>query len=176
MTVAVDPSVSPAQQWVHTYGSTTISAPGPAKVQYTVDANCTTSARSINLIITGTNPSSMKTFTVNQQAATAVCTPPPTISSGPGGITNAASFIPGGPIAQGSFFSIFGSNMGPPNPGVKATSYPLQTTLANVSVKVTDMNGNNAVQASARVCGPIPDQCDHAVQRTDRESPDHSDL
>src|SRR5262249_15406510 len=64
-------------------------------------------------------------------------TPPPSIKPGGGGVTNSASFIPGGPIAQGSFFSVFGNNLGPPNPGVKADGYPLQPTLANVTVSVT---------------------------------------
>ncbi|HEX5431014.1 MAG TPA: hypothetical protein VFW83_03550 [Bryobacteraceae bacterium] len=55
------------------------------------------------------------------------------------GAVNAASYmpqaLPGGGIAQGSIFSIFGSGIGPGTP-VKAESFPLQTTLGNVSVTV----------------------------------------
>ena len=55
-------------------------------------------------------------------------------------ILNAASFtpatIPGGAIAQGSIFSIFGAYLGPSTP-VQATSFPLATSLGNVSITVT---------------------------------------
>src|SRR5579872_5674715 len=58
----------------------------------------------------------------------------------PRGIANSAGFqpygVPGGAIARGSTFSIFGTALGP-----KATaqqpSYPLQTAIGGVSVKVT---------------------------------------
>ena len=57
----------------------------------------------------------------------------------PRGIVNAASFmpaaLPGGPIAQGSLFSIFGVNLGP-NSSPPLT-FPLSTSLGGVSVKVT---------------------------------------
>ena len=58
----------------------------------------------------------------------------------PGGMVNAASLtratLPGGAIARGSIFSIFGANMGPTS-GVQVTSFPLGTTLGCVSVRVT---------------------------------------
>ncbi|MCU1262338.1 MAG: hypothetical protein JWO80_5223, partial [Bryobacterales bacterium] len=141
---SIDPSVPAAQQWAPITSATTFSSVGVKTIKYHVNLNYTTSARSIKLIITGTNPAQTLTYTINQAAGPANTNPPPTISAG--GITNAASFITGGPIAQGSFFSIFGSNLGPPNPGVKATSYPLQTTLAGVSLTVSDGKGTT-VQA-----------------------------
>ncbi|HLG99892.1 MAG TPA: hypothetical protein VKX49_26520 [Bryobacteraceae bacterium] len=55
-------------------------------------------------------------------------------------VVNAASFmpprLPGGAIAQGSIFSIFGARLGPTT-GVQATSFPLGTTLGNISITVT---------------------------------------
>lgn len=57
------------------------------------------------------------------------------------GISNAASSlpfgIPGGTIAQGSIFSIYGRNLGP-GTGVLQGSFPLNNTLSGVSVTVTD--------------------------------------
>ena len=54
-------------------------------------------------------------------------------------IVNAASFLapglPGGAIAQGSIFSIFGSNLGPASS--PPLSFPLGITLGGVSIKVT---------------------------------------
>jgi uncharacterized protein (TIGR03437 family) len=56
------------------------------------------------------------------------------------GVKNAASYadpqLPNGPIAQGSIFNIFGSNMGPTTIAY-ATSLPLPTTLSGTSVNVT---------------------------------------
>jgi uncharacterized protein (TIGR03437 family) len=65
----------------------------------------------------------------------------PTIA--PGGIYNSASYnpsgLPNGDIAQGSVIAIFGSNLGPANVA-QQPSYPLQTTLAGTSIKIT-VNG-----------------------------------
>ena len=56
----------------------------------------------------------------------------------PGGVVNSASYqlpsLPGGALAQGSIFSIFGTGLGPPSPGVQASEFPLRVTLAGVSV------------------------------------------
>jgi uncharacterized protein (TIGR03437 family) len=146
LNAAIDPAVPPAQQWAHLTSESRFGGAAVFTFLYTVDFNNNNSppTRSINLIIKGSNPAVTLTYTINQKAGPANTSPPPTISSG--GITNAASFIPGGQIAQGSFFSIFGNNLGPPNPGVKATSYPLQPNLSGVSVTVSDGNGNS-VQA-----------------------------
>ena len=64
----------------------------------------------------------------------------------PNGVVNAASFVPvglpGGDIAQGSMFAVFGQNMGPTIP-VTATTWPLPTSggLGGVTVQVTDSAG-----------------------------------
>ena len=56
------------------------------------------------------------------------------------GVVNAASFegqgLPAGSIAQGSIFTIFGSNLGPAEV-IQSSSYPLPNQLAGVSVSVT---------------------------------------
>jgi len=63
-------------------------------------------------------------------------------------VVNAASFmpprLPGGAIAQGSIFSIFGARLGPATP-VQVSSFPLNTTLSNVSITVTQ--GSTTVNA-----------------------------
>ena len=55
------------------------------------------------------------------------------------GVLNAADFLPaglpGGSIARGSIFSIFGANLGPANS--PALAFPLSTTLGGVSARVT---------------------------------------
>jgi len=55
----------------------------------------------------------------------------------------AAPGLPGGAIAQGSIFSIFGTNLGPASS--PALAFPLVTTLGGVSIKVTQ--GTNSVNA-----------------------------
>ena len=61
----------------------------------------------------------------------------------PGGVLNTASFTPDGlpnsGIAQGSFFAVFGQNLGPGNL-VPNAALPLQTELAGTSMEVT-VNG-----------------------------------
>jgi uncharacterized protein (TIGR03437 family) len=76
----------------------------------------------------------------------------PTIYTG--GIVNADSLVPAGlpnaNIAQGSIFSVFGTNLGPAqSPGL---SFPLQTTLGGVSVQVT--SGGTMVNAIPLFVGP----------------------
>ena len=64
------------------------------------------------------------------------------------GVVNAASFLapsqPGGAIAQGSVFSIFGANLGPPVLAT-VTAFPLPRTLGGVSIRVS--RGQTSVQA-----------------------------
>jgi uncharacterized protein (TIGR03437 family) len=129
----------PTKKWVQ-LASSNFSGNGKFTVNYTVAQNNTTSARNLSLTIAGyaqSNPSSTATYTVYQAAGPANTAPAPVIA----GISNAASYIPSsleaGAIAQGSFFSIFGTDLGPPNPGATAQSFPLATTLAGVSVTVT---------------------------------------
>jgi uncharacterized protein (TIGR03437 family) len=54
-------------------------------------------------------------------------------------IYNAASYtpagLPGGGIAQGSLFSLFGTNLGP-TAGVSVNAFPLQTTLGGTSISI----------------------------------------
>lgn len=61
-----------------------------------------------------------------------------------GGILNAASYansrLPNGAIAQGSIFVIFGARMGPA--AIAQAGFPLQTTLAGTSVRVTSGGTN----------------------------------
>jgi uncharacterized protein (TIGR03437 family) len=52
-----------------------------------------------------------------------------------GGLVNAASFAANS-IAPGSLFTIFGANLGPPQPA-QASSFPLDPTLAGSSVQIT---------------------------------------
>ena len=63
-------------------------------------------------------------------------------------VLNAASFmplgVPGGAIAQASIFSIFGTRLGPSS-AVRASSFPLGTSLGNVSITVTQ--GSTTVNA-----------------------------
>jgi uncharacterized protein (TIGR03437 family) len=117
----------------------TFSGTGDKTFTYFVIGNPGTSARNLPLTITGTNPAKILTYTVNQAPGLTNAPNGPVISQG--GVVNAASFIPaslpGGEIAQGSFFSIFGTNLGPANPGVTASAYPLGDSLANVSITVT---------------------------------------
>jgi uncharacterized protein (TIGR03437 family) len=62
------------------------------------------------------------------------------------GVLNAASYtpagLPGGSIARGSLFTIFGSNLGPTSS--PALSFPLGTTLGGVSISVTSASGSPA--------------------------------
>ena len=59
----------------------------------------------------------------------------------PRSIVNAASLapmtFPGGGIAQGSLFSIFGTNLGP-STALSQTNYPLDTQLGGFAVRVIE--------------------------------------
>jgi uncharacterized protein (TIGR03437 family) len=63
-------------------------------------------------------------------------------------IFNAASYMPptlsGGAIAQGSIFTVFGSNIGPSTP-VQVSQFPLGTALGGISITVTQ--GSTTVNA-----------------------------
>jgi uncharacterized protein (TIGR03437 family) len=71
---------------------------------------------------------------------------PPRIA--PGGIRNAASFedpaLPGGDIARGAMFTVFGQDLGP-EAGVHATAFPLPEELSGV--RVTVLGGEQPVSA-----------------------------
>jgi uncharacterized protein (TIGR03437 family) len=78
-------------------------------------------------------------------AAVAAMAQRPTM--GPRSIVNAASFmaggLPAGSIAQGSIFSIFGTNLGPA--ASPPLAFPLATTLGGVAITVTQ--GTTSVNA-----------------------------
>jgi uncharacterized protein (TIGR03437 family) len=105
------------------------SGTGNGTVQYSAAANANPTSRTATITIAG------RTFTIDQDAAGAA-----------GGLVlsgavNAASYIPsglpGGALAQGSFFSLFGQGIGP-NPWLQATNFPLPTSggLGGVTVEI----------------------------------------
>jgi hypothetical protein len=114
---------SSASSWLH-LGSTT-SGTGNGSVGYTADANTTTASR------TGTITIGTLTFTLTQAGGASATGP--TIAQG--GIVNAASNRGGG-IAQGSFFTIYGSNLGPPTPQ-QVYQFPIPDVMGGVSVTIT---------------------------------------
>lgn len=63
-------------------------------------------------------------------------------------ISNSASYtpggIPGGAIAQGALFTLFGARLGPTQ-GVQASQFPLGTSLSGVSIKI--IQGSTTVNA-----------------------------
>ncbi len=76
----------------------------------------------------------------------APCWAHPTFNSN--SVVNAASFlpveVPGGNIARGSIFTIFGDQMGPPE-GIVVSEFPLQRELGRVSITVRQ--GSQSVDA-----------------------------
>ncbi len=60
-------------------------------------------------------------------------------------MVNAASYVsanlPGGALASGSIFAIFGTGLGPAGPGIQASRFPLDPTLGGVAVRVTSPSG-----------------------------------
>ncbi len=86
------------------------------------------------------------TFVLNVLLVASVWAQPPLVYNR--AVLNAASFVPqgvpGGGIARGSIFSIFGTRFGPPSP-VPVSVFPLDTTLGGVSITITQ--GNTTVNA-----------------------------
>jgi trimeric autotransporter adhesin len=121
--------------------ATTSTGSGNGTVNYTVAANTGTNSR------TGTISAGGMAFNVTQSGG-AVAPPSSTPVISAGGVVNTASYAPGGPpsggLAQGSFFTIYGSNLGPDAP-MKATGYPLPSILGGVGVQVTQ--GSNKYNA-----------------------------
>ena len=72
-----------------------------------------------------------------------------------GGVVNAASFlpasVPGGAIAQGSIFSVFGQAIGPE--AVEAREFPLPTELGGVSLEV-ETNAGEVFRPFLLYAGP----------------------
>ena len=114
------------------------SGTGNGAVSYAVPVNDTGVARSASVAIAG------QMVAVNQAGGAVVGTP----YIAAGGVVNTASYATGGPpngsLAQGSYFSIYGSDVGP-EAGVKAEAYPLPKTLGGVIVRLT--SGSTAYDA-----------------------------
>jgi uncharacterized protein (TIGR03437 family) len=105
------------------------SGTGNGAISYAVTVNDTGVARSGSIVMAG------QVVAVNQAGGAVAGTP--FISAG--GVVNTASYAAGGPpngsLAQGSYFSIYGSDVGPET-GVKADTYPLPKTLGGVIVRI----------------------------------------
>ena len=117
---------SSAASWLHLGSPTSGTASG--SVTYTADANTSTVSR------TGTIAIATATFTLTQAGGSSATAP----NINQGGIVNAVSNRGGGGIAQGSMFTIYGSNLGP-TVGWTAYQFPLPDHLdpGNVTVSVT---------------------------------------
>jgi uncharacterized protein (TIGR03437 family) len=105
------------------------SGTGNGAVSWAASANADAKARTAALIIAG------QAVTVNQAGSA------PAVSSG--GVVNTASYRkcnpPDGTLAQGAFFSIYGSDLGPEQ-FVQAGRYPIPTTLGGATVTFTQGN------------------------------------
>jgi uncharacterized protein (TIGR03437 family) len=138
----------PREPWLHV---TPNSGYGSQLLTYKADVNITNAARSGIIDVMG------HAFTVFQ-AAPAPPVPPgtPTISSG--GIVNAASSRPG-PIARGSFFTIYGTDIGPTVPS-QATSYPIPDTAGGAVVTIAQGGATKRAYlhfvSSSQINGIIP--------------------
>ena len=116
-------TASSTVSWISIISGSAVT--GNGAVAYTVPANTTGIPRSGGIVIDG------QMVAINQDGGVAAGTP--VISAG--GIVNTASYA-GPPLAQGSYFSIYGSSLGPAT-GVKASAYPLPTSLGGVGVHIT---------------------------------------
>jgi uncharacterized protein (TIGR03437 family) len=105
------------------------SGTGPGRLAYTVDPNPTAAVRTATMTVNG------QTFTLTQEAGSIPGTPTVTEN----GIVNSASGIPpslpGGALAQGSFFTIFASGVGP-TPPQQAEQFPLPVNLGGTRVQI----------------------------------------
>jgi uncharacterized protein (TIGR03437 family) len=72
----------------------------------------------------------------------------------PGGIVNAASFVPGQSVSAGSLAAIFGTNLAP---GLAAAaSVPLPTSLSNVTVMINGINAPLDFVSTGQINVQIP--------------------
>jgi len=102
---------------------------GSGRVEFTVGPNASASTRIGTLVIAGI------TFTVNQGGAGTFGDPQLTDASIVPTATYFPPSLPGGALAQGSFFTIFGIDIGP-DPQAQVTAFPLPTILGGVSVVI----------------------------------------
>jgi uncharacterized protein (TIGR03437 family) len=114
---------SSASSWLH-LGSVT-SGTGNGSVSYSADLNTSTVSR------TGTIAIANLTFTLTQAGGASATAP----SIAQGGIVNAVSNR-AGVIAQGSIFTIYGTNLGPAARWA-AYQFPIPDTVNGVAVTVT---------------------------------------
>jgi uncharacterized protein (TIGR03437 family) len=114
---------SSASSWLH-LGSVT-SGTGNGSVNYSADLNTSTVSR------TGTIAIANLTFTLTQAGGASATAP----SIAQGGIVNAVSNR-AGVIAQGSIFTIYGTNLGPAARWA-AYQFPIPDTVNGVTVTVT---------------------------------------
>ncbi len=138
--------------WLKITG-TTGSGTGTGRISYTWDANATTAARNATMTVNG------QTFTLTQDAGSIPGTPTVTEA----GIVNSASGIPpslpGGALAQGSFFTIFAAGVGP-TPPQQVEQFPLPTLLGGTQVQIRQ--GSRTVDcylvytSSTQINGIIP--------------------
>ena len=106
------------------------SGSGMANLIYVADANTTTSQRTATVSVSG------QSFTLTQAGGASATAP----NIADGGIVNAASNR-SGTIARGSFFTIYGSNLGPA-PYQQVQGYPIPDTMGGVIVTVSQGNYN----------------------------------
>jgi uncharacterized protein (TIGR03437 family) len=111
---------SSASSWLH-LGSTT-SGTGNGTVSYSADANTSAASRTGTITVAGL------TFTLTQPGGAS--------ATGPniGGIVDAVNYRAA--IAQGSFFAIFGTKLGPTPPQPNEV-FPIPDNLGGVTVTVT---------------------------------------
>ena len=109
-------TASTASAWITIKSG--VNSTGNGAVAYTVPQNSTGVARSGGILIAG------QYVAINQDGGV-VAPPPGTPVITAGGVVNTASYAAGGPpngsLAQGSFFSIYGSGVGPDTPAQATT-------------------------------------------------------
>lgn len=114
--------------WFHVTSPTT--GTGMTTLVYKVDTNNTTVQRMATISVAGL------TFTLTQQAGVPANTP----AIADNGIVNAASNR-AGIIARGSFFTVYGANLGP-SPYQQVQGYPIPDSMGGVVVTVSQGSYN----------------------------------
>jgi uncharacterized protein (TIGR03437 family) len=113
---------SSASSWLHLAAPT--SGTGNGSVKYTADPNTSAASRTGTITVAGL------TFTLTEAGGASATGP--TIPQG--AIVNAVNYRAN--IAQGSFFTIFGQNLGPVQ-YVRNNVFPIPKVLGGVSVNIT---------------------------------------
>ncbi|MEZ5356395.1 MAG: VWA domain-containing protein [Bryobacteraceae bacterium] len=134
-------------------GQRTAGGIGNGSVNFSAGSNPSASTRTGTILVAG------RTFTVTQNAAGTTGTP----AVPPNGVVPAGSgtppSLPGGAIAQGSFFTVFAFDVGPANPE-QATAYPLPMNLGGTEVLLRqgslEVNAYLVFTSRSQVNGIIP--------------------